>query len=91
MAGTADLIAKREAAYRYIGETLISRMYFSGSVTNTIMARGLGGTIGLKDTLDNLQSGIANPTSALVDAFKAKFQGFIFESTINSYLVDPFE
>jgi hypothetical protein len=55
------------------------------------MARGLGGIVGLKDALGNLQSGIANPTTMLVDAFKTKFQWIIFESTINSYLVDPFE
>jgi hypothetical protein len=66
-------------------------MYLRDSVTNTILARGLGGTVGLEDALDNLQSGIANPASTLGDAFRAKFQGFIFESTINSYLVDPFE
>jgi hypothetical protein len=94
MARTDDLIAKREIAYKYIRENLISRMYYSRSVTNTVLARGLGKSaglsVGLEDALDNLQSGTANPTSALVKAFKAKFKGFIFEHTINSYLVDPF-
>ena len=90
MAGPVDLIAEREAAYKYIRQTLISRRYFSENVTNTILARGLGGAVGLKDALDNLQSGTANPTSTLVDSFKAKVHGFILESTINSYLVDPF-
>jgi hypothetical protein len=91
LAGTVDLIAKREEAYKYIRQTLISKMHFPQSVTNTVLARGLGGTFGLKDALENLQSGIANPTSTLVYAFKTEFQGFILESTINSYLVDPFE
>jgi hypothetical protein len=91
MAEIVDLIAKRQAAYKYITETFISRRYLRENITNTILARQLGGTVGLKDALDNLQSGTANPTPTLVDAFKAKFQGLIFESTIYSHLVHPFE
>jgi hypothetical protein len=91
MAEIVDLIAKRQAAYKYITETLISRRYLLENVTNTILARQLGGTVGLKDALDDLQSATADPAPALVDAFKTKFRGLIFESTIISHLVDPFE
>ena len=90
LAGTVDLVAKRKAAYRYIRQTLISRTYLSERATNTILARALGGTVGLKDALDDLQSGTANPNPALVDAFKARFQGLILESTIYSHLEYPF-
>lgn len=91
MAVSGDLITKRKEAYRYIRHNLEETMYYLRDVTNTKLAAGLGGTDGLTEALDNLESGNANPTPRLVDAVKGFFLQLIPESTINANLVDPFK
>jgi hypothetical protein len=95
LAVSSDLTTKRKEAYRYIRHNLEETMYYLRDVTNVKLADALGGTSDLtsdlKEALDNLESGKANPTPKLVKAFKVFFLQLIPESTINTNLVDPFK
>jgi hypothetical protein len=93
MAENKDLIAKRIRAYEYIRATICDKLGVPTDAADLVteLADKLSGKFGLKDSLRALREGKANPTSQLVEAFKALFLPVIAESEINSYLVDPFK
>lgn len=91
MADTKDLVAKRKEAYEYIRTTICKGLGVPPDASDTELANQLGGIFGLKNSLKALREGKANPTTQLVEAFKALLLPFIAESEINSCLVDPFK
>lgn len=83
---------KRKEAYAYIKKTLHQPPWnIPLNISDAQLANVLGGTIELTDSLHSLREGKHNPTTRLVESFKNFFNGMIDESTINQYLVDPFE
>ena len=92
MLDNAQRINDRKRAYRFIRTEICKRV--SGiplDPTDTVLADVLGGTFGLKGALLGLREGTLDPSSKLVNAFKDSMQPLMSESTIDSYLVDPFK
>jgi hypothetical protein len=91
MLDNAQRINDRKRAYRFIKREICNRVpRVPLDPTDTVLADVLGGTFGLKDALHGLREGMFDPSPKLVNAFKDLMKPLMQESTIDSYLVDPF-
>jgi len=81
----------RKKAYEFVRAQLICKVPdFPRDPTDKELADKLGGTPEIKHDLAQLEDGIADPSDALVAAFKEHILT-TEESTINQFLVDPFQ
>jgi len=92
MADTKELIAKRKEAYEYIVNTLSQPpWHIPLPRSDERLADILGGTVGLTDSIQQLREGTQNPTNVLLTAFRDLVEGIVADSTIDEYLVAPFQ
>jgi len=91
MADTKDLKANRIKAYEYIKNTLHRPpCNIPLDISDAQLAKVLGGTIELEDSLRLLREGEHNPTNRLVTAFRNLVKGLEADSEIDAYLDKPF-
>jgi hypothetical protein len=92
MASIEELVKRRKEAYEYIKYTLDRPPWnIPLGISDEQLADVFGGTIELKDSIRLLREGKHNPTTRLVTAFRELVKGIESDSTIDSYLVDPFK